>query len=303
MYELILFDRIAVIQETNKQYNLEKNAYISFSGGKDSTVLHYLVDMALPGNKIPRVFINTGIEYNYIVDFVKNLAKTDDRFIILQPTKSIKKVLEEYGYPFKSKQHSHNLDVYQRNGMTKTNIQYLGLGDKKQFLCPECLKYQFTKDFNIKVSDKCCYKMKKEPAHKWSTENNKTITMTGMRSDEGGMRNYQHNCAVYDDKNLIKFHPLKPISNEFEDWFIKEYQIQLCKLYYPPFNFQRTGCKCCPYSIDLQNQLDILKKLLPAEEKQCEIIWKPVYDEYRRIGYRLKKYKEIHLEDLLNKEE
>ena len=22
---------------------------------------------------------------------------------------------------------------------------------------------------------------------------------------------------------------------------------------------------------------------------ECEIIWKPVYDEYRRIGYRLRK--------------
>lgn len=185
MHELTLFDRIAVIQETNKQYNLEKNAYISFSGGKDSTVLHHLVDMALPGNKIPRVFINTGIEYNYIVDFVKDLAKNDDRFIILNPTKPIKKVLEENGYPFKSKQHSHNLEVYQRNGMTLTNEKYLGLGSKTQFLCPNCLKYQFNKDFNIKISDKCCYKMKKEPAHKWSTENNKTITMTGMRSDEG----------------------------------------------------------------------------------------------------------------------
>ena len=302
MHELTLFDRIAVIQETNKQYDLESNAYISFSGGKDSTVLHHLVDMALPGNKIPRVFINTGIEYNYIVEFVKDLAKNDDRFIILNPTKPIKKVLEENGYPFKSKQHSHNLEVYQRNGMTKTNIQYLGLGSKTQFLCPNCLKYQFSKDFKIKISDKCCYKMKKEPAHKWSTENNKTITMTGMRSDEGGMRNYQHNCAVYDGKNLIKFHPLKPISNEFEDWLIKEYKIQLCKLYYPPFNFQRTGCKGCPYSLDLQNQLDVMEQLLPNERKQCEIIWKPIYDEYRRLGYRLKQYKETSLEDLLKED-
>jgi hypothetical protein len=32
-----------------------------------------------------------------------------------------------------------------------------------------------------------------------------------------------------------------------------------------------------------------MARLMPEEEKQCEIIWKPVYDEYRRIGYRLKK--------------
>lgn len=70
-YELLEIDRIAKIQSINKQYDLENNAYLSFSGGKDSTVLHYLLDLALPGNKIPRLFINTGIEYEYIVDFVK----------------------------------------------------------------------------------------------------------------------------------------------------------------------------------------------------------------------------------------
>ena len=57
--ELLLFDRIEVIKTANEKYDLENNAYISFSGGKDSTVLHYLIDQALPNNRIPRVFINT----------------------------------------------------------------------------------------------------------------------------------------------------------------------------------------------------------------------------------------------------
>lgn len=64
--EFMLADRIAKIQSINQQFNLENNAYLSFSGGKDSTVLHYLLDEAIPGNKIPRVFINTGIEYKDI---------------------------------------------------------------------------------------------------------------------------------------------------------------------------------------------------------------------------------------------
>ena len=38
-----------------------------------------------------------------------------------------------------------------------------------------------------------------------------------------------------------------------------------------------------------QKQLDIMEELLPNEKKQCELIWKPVYDEYRRIDYRLRK--------------
>ena len=54
--DFLLQDRIAKIKSINEQYDLEHNAYVSFSGGKDSTVLHYLIDEALPGNKIPRVF-------------------------------------------------------------------------------------------------------------------------------------------------------------------------------------------------------------------------------------------------------
>lgn len=63
--EFILQDRLGVIRDTINKYG-EDNFYISFSGGKDSTVVHHLVDMALPENKIPRVFANTGIEYIYI---------------------------------------------------------------------------------------------------------------------------------------------------------------------------------------------------------------------------------------------
>lgn len=288
--EFLLYDRIEIIKSTLK--DKEDKCYISFSGGKDSTVLHYLVDLALPNNKIPRVFINTGIEYEDIVNFVKELASKDERFIILNPTKSIKKVLEEKGYPFKSKQHSRNVGVYQRNGMTLTNEKYLGLSTKKIFLCPNCLKYQFTEDFKIKISDECCNELKKKPIRQWEKENNRPITLTGMRSEEGGYRNYQKNCAVFKGKELVKFHPLKVVSNEWMDWFIEKQGIKLCKLYYPPFNFHRTGCKGCPFSLDLQEQLDIMEKYLPKERKQCEIIWKPVYEEYRRIGYRLKENKD-----------
>lgn len=68
--EFMLFDRITKIQSVIGQYG-EENFYLSFSGGKDSTVLSALLDMALPGNKIPRVYANTGIEYALILDFVE----------------------------------------------------------------------------------------------------------------------------------------------------------------------------------------------------------------------------------------
>lgn len=118
-YELTLYDRIEVIKSTNVKYDLEHNAYLSFSGGKDSTILHYLLDMALPNNRIPRVFIDTGIEYQMIREFVLGLAKNDDRFVIIKPSKPIKQTLEEVGYPFKSKQHSHNVMLYQKHNKEK----------------------------------------------------------------------------------------------------------------------------------------------------------------------------------------
>ena len=101
------------------------------------------------------------------------------------------------------------------------------------------------------------------------------------------MRN-QGGCTVFDGDKLIKFHPLKVVDEEFEQLFIEKYNIKLCKLYYPPYNFKRTGCKGCPFALDLNNQLEIMKEYLPNEKKQCELIWKPVYTEYRKLDYRLK---------------
>ena len=199
-------------------------------------------------------------------------------------------MLEENGYPFKSKEHSQKVALYQHSGIGKTVINYLGQGIKKDFLCPDKLKYNFTPDFKIKVSDKCCYKMKKEPIAKWAKENNRPITITGIRKDEKGLRQSMQGCAVfYDDnfKQLKKFHPLFPLEEDWIDEYIKQRNIELCKLYYQPFNFKRTGCKGCPYSVDLQNQLYIMAVYFPEERKQCEIIWGKVYNEYRRINYRL----------------
>ena len=78
------------------------------------------------------------------------------------------------------------------------------------------------------------------------------------------------------------------MTKEWEEWFIKTYDIDISDIYKPPYNFERTGCKGCPFNPTLQKDLDTLDKFFPAERKQCEYIWKPVYEEYRRIGYRLR---------------
>lgn len=296
--ELLLFDRINVIKDTINKYG-EENFYLSFSGGKDSTIVHYLLDQALPNNNIPRVFINTGIEYQMIVDFVKGLAKDDPRFVIINPSQPIKPTLEKYGYPFKSKQHSHNVMVYQHSGIGTSVKRYLGIIESNtKFRCPKSLEYQFTSDFTIKLSDNCCRKLKKEPIHKWENQNHRHIAITGMRNDEGGGRASIKGCILTDKQgNIKRFHPLIKVSDSWENWLLEREResIALCPLYCQPYNFKRTGCCGCPFSLDLQEQLETMELYLPNERKKCELIWKPVYGEYRRLNYRLKNVEKVKL--------
>ena len=291
-FEFLLSDRLQKIKSMNELYDLEHKAYISFSGGKDSTVLSALFDLALPGNQIPRVYINTGIDYRAIVEFVKEYGNRDGRLQIIKPSQNIKKMLDENGYPFKSKEHSQKVALYQHSGMCKTVSNYLGNGTKTSFLCPDKLKYNFSQCFTLKVSDKCCYKLKKEPAALWSEKNKRPVTITGIRQEEGGLRQSLTSCTVFYDadcKNLHKFHPLLVVSDEWINDFVKNFSIELCKLYYPPYNFKRTGCKGCPYSVDLQVQLNVMYVYFPEERKQCEMIWHKVYEEYRKKNYRLQR--------------
>jgi 3'-phosphoadenosine 5'-phosphosulfate sulfotransferase (PAPS reductase)/FAD synthetase len=325
-FEFNLEDRIAKIRAINEQYNLEKYGYVSCSGGLDSMVASALLDVALPNNKIPRVFMNTGIEYSDIVKFIKEVAKRDNRFIIRSSGVNIKQMQQKDGYPFKSKQHAHNMAIYRNNKElcdkylkeitnnkellkdydyihnlpdgVKTFIKYwFGIREREREICistkaiPNQLKYQITNEFKLKISDKCCYRLKKETFHEYEKESGRYIGITGMKSEEGGMRSVIK-CTVFDDKSkkLKRFHPLLVVSKEWEWEFIKRYNIPICKLYYPPYNFERTGCRCCPFAQNLQEELNALYKLLPNDYKIAKQLWKPVFDEYIRIGYRLKYY-------------
>ena len=72
--------------------------YVSFSGGKDSTVLLDIARQLYPN--IKAVFVDTGLEYTEIRLFVKTVSNVD----WIRPKLTFRQVIEKYGYPFISKE-------------------------------------------------------------------------------------------------------------------------------------------------------------------------------------------------------
>lgn len=74
------------------------NVVVSFSGGKDSTVLLHLVRSVFPNVKA--VFSNTGLEYPEIQKHVMSIDNVD----IVRPTMRFDEVISTYGYPLIGKE-------------------------------------------------------------------------------------------------------------------------------------------------------------------------------------------------------
>lgn len=93
--------KILMTQERIRQYvNYfgEDSVCVSFSGGKDSTVLLDIVRKMYPG--VPAVFSNTGLEYPEIQKFVRK----HDNVEIVTPGPRFVDVITEYGYPLIGKE-------------------------------------------------------------------------------------------------------------------------------------------------------------------------------------------------------
>lgn len=75
------------------------NVCVSFSGGKDSTVLAHLVHDYFPD--VPLVFANTGLEYPEIQAFARKMGAT-----FVRPKMMFSEVISKYGYPIISKENA-----------------------------------------------------------------------------------------------------------------------------------------------------------------------------------------------------
>ena len=77
--------------------HFNNQVYVSFSGGKDSTVLLDLVRKVIPNVSV--VFSNTGLEYPEIQAFARS---KDAEFV--RPKMMFNEVITKYGYPIISKE-------------------------------------------------------------------------------------------------------------------------------------------------------------------------------------------------------
>ena len=99
MHMLPLSEKIAMTERRITEYYefFDGQVYVSFSGGKDSTVLLHIARGLYPD--IPAVFCDTGLEFPEIREFVKSI----DNVVWLRPEMNYKTVIKTYGYPIITK--------------------------------------------------------------------------------------------------------------------------------------------------------------------------------------------------------
>ena len=272
--------------------------YISFSGGKDSTVLLALAKMSmdvgvLPPDGIKAVFINTGVEMQATIDFVKWCKESGyyKNIEMIRPEQPYAKVITTYGKPMKSKMKAEYLDRWQKGSRTDNVMNYLVYGESPETGTKHNTSKLANKDFHmlhpnfdIKISQKCCKYLKKESSKKYDKENNIEGKIVGIRAGEGGARqltvdkrikNGGKLCTYYKGKIMIKA-PIIDWTDEDINRFIEKYNIPLSRAY-TEYGMTRTGCYGCPFSLDIAGNLYILYKYEPNRYKGAMHFLKDVY--------------------------
>lgn len=201
--------------------------YVSFSGGKDSTVLLHIARQMYPD--IEAVFVNTGLEYPEIQKFVK----TFDNVTILRPKMRFDEVIKTYGYPLISKEVAGKI-YFARKGRKEALMAFEGKtvdGTESKYR-QRYKKWRPLCNSNVPISHKCCKAMKKEPAKAYEKETGRKPILATMAVESAlRVRSWlQNGCNAFTAK--------RPSSQPMSFWteqdvlrYAKENEIPIASVY------------------------------------------------------------------------
>lgn len=280
--------------------------YISFSGGKDSTVLADLAARVCKVNnyKLILVFCDTGLEYpeirNFIITFkewLENTYKIEVKLEKIYPIKydkkqrkyiktNFKQVLIDYGYPLISKEASSDIE-YGRKALLKKDISKINRyinGVRKNAQHEEYTYNKLSKlakkvlYSKIPVSNKCCNIMKKIPAKYYEKQTGNHV-ITAEMAEESIMRK-QH----YLESGCNGFNLTRPKSTPLGFWvtkdilkYLKDFKIPYCSVYGEIkedengiycTGEQRTGCMFCMFGVHREKELNKFQRMSLKTEWQ-----------------------------------
>lgn len=246
--------------------------YVSFSGGKDSTVLLHIVRSVYP-NAVA-VFIDTGLEYPEVRQF----ALSRDNVVVVKPEMNFRKVIETYGYPIISKQEAAKIRKLRHSNLSDRYRNYLLNGDERGKYGMLAKKWQPLLEAPFDVSEKCCDVMKKKPAKEYEKQTGRK-PITGMMASESRLRLkvwLDYGCNIFDSQRA-KSNPLSFWTEQDILRYIKEYDLEYASVYGDIIEDEngrlittgehRTGCVFCGFGCHLENNPNRFQRLKKTHPK------------------------------------